>query len=152
MKGHINCEFLQNFLFEGSNRVLILPRLTEITCYQELKGNLTWSVAEEKVISDMYGYFSDGDNFFFENFNRRIAQLVESGIVQCFVKFYREHDYTDYTGEQKPAAFSRHVEFESKVVLTMDHLLPWFIAFGILIMISCVVFVGEVILGKLKRK
>jgi hypothetical protein len=96
--------------------------------------NPTYVVLKEKIISDCIAIVMPANSFLLNAFNERITQMIESGIME---KIFR-------TEAKKP-------EESQPVVLSIDHLLIWFMLWAGLLLIAGAVFVCEVIARKLPK-
>jgi hypothetical protein len=118
-------------LADGSKRAF----LTDRDWYEELEyeagGTENFTILEEIVLSDHWGFRFEANNFMYDAFNRKIDQLVESGLADLIIK--------NVTVEW------RDIEPDEKhVALTIDHLSVWFYLWLILLAIALLVFILEI--------
>lgn len=78
----------------------------------------------------------------YESFNELIIRFYETGIIQKIVKDAKAFSFRDFKDSS---------DIKDKIVLTMDHLAPWFYIFLILLSINFTVFLIEIVLGKMKN-
>lgn len=74
---------------------------------QNSKGKIKFAVLKEKIITDFLSLTTDKNHFLYESMNRKIVQLVESGVADKYVR-----EQTIHIPEEKIGP----------VVLTLDHL------------------------------
>jgi hypothetical protein len=122
---------LVKLLSNGSNRAFITDRDWYEALEYESKGTAKLAILEEIVLSDHWGFRFEVNSFMYEPFNRKIVQLVESGLADVFVK--------------NATKIWRNVDADDKhVSLTLAHLSVWFYLWLILMVIALLVFVLEV--------
>jgi hypothetical protein len=120
---------LVKLLKDGSNRAFVTNRDWYEALEYESKGTAKFAILEEIVLKDHWGFRFVVNNFMYDAFNRKIVQLVESGLADVFVK--------------NATKKWRNVEAEVKhVPLTMEHLAFWFYLFFALL--TAALFVLEV--------
>lgn len=93
----------------------------------KLKQNPPYSVLKEKVISDYVGLVLNKNNFIFDAMNRKVVQLVESGVAQKII------------GEQ----VTKKLEHSGPQVLTLEQLKAGFYIWLVCIAISIFAFIWE---------
>jgi hypothetical protein len=122
---------LTNLLVDGSNRAFVTDRDWYEELEYESNGTANFAILEEIVLSDHWGFSFEVNNFMYDAFNRKINQLVESGLADVFVK--------------NATKKWRKVEADEKhVPLALTHLSVWFYLWLIFIVIALIVFVLEV--------
>lgn len=141
-----DCKEVSDFLSEESNRAIIFLKYAEEYC--RTIYDVSWSVLEERIISDELGFYFTPNFYFFETFNRKLIEMFEAGILKWIVDEFMK----GFLRERK-TKFGRneHKEDSTNVVLSMDHLAPWFYAFLGLLVIATGIFIVEVFAG-IKKK
>jgi hypothetical protein len=122
---------LIELLVDGANKAYVTDR----DWYEELEygseGTANFAVLEEIVLSDHWGFRFEVNHYMYDAFNRKIVQLVESGLADVLVK--------------NATKKWRKVEAEEEhVALTIDHLAVWFYLWLILLGIALLAFIVEV--------
>jgi hypothetical protein len=79
----------------------------------------------------------NSNDFILKAFNRRISQLVESGIIQKIIK--------------DEASYVKHIEDEEPPKLSLHHFENWLILCAILLVVSGIVFIGEFLSRKFEK-
>lgn len=110
--------------------------------------NASWSILEEKIISDQSGFLFPNEHFLFESFNEKIIQMVESGIANFIVN---KEDRELFKETANNTVTRKIVPDDENTVLAVFHLGNWF--FGLLIALSLAgtVFFIELIVAQLRR-
>lgn len=142
------CESTSEFLTVGSDRAYVTSVSSHLFCLSTLTNNVSWSLLEEKVISDQIGFVFPADHFFLETFNQKIAQMFESGISKVIIDYAKKYSYRE---DVIVKSFNEKPEENSKTVLTLDHFAPWFYALFFLLLIATFVFIIEMIFGNVKK-
>lgn len=88
--------------------------MSEIFYFKSVIVDFKYTILEEKIISDHYGFLFMVNEFMFDAFNRKIVQLVESGVADRIVNSYS-------------VKLNKTEDKHGPVVLTLDHLGIWFI-------------------------
>jgi hypothetical protein len=128
-------DFYGNFT-DGSNRALLVH--TEVfKHYQNLaaidnKSNFV--VLKQKVISDFAGIFMEINNYMFDVLNDKVTQLVESGIIDKFLK-------TSNPPQDR----------NDPIVLSLEHLQTWFILWLGILLLAGFFFFAEVLFSKAQK-
>jgi hypothetical protein len=127
-------------LTDGSKRAFLsIPEDVEDYKNSSLSRGIhlpNFAVLKEKVISDYVGISFPTNHFMYDVYNEKIAQLVESGIVQNFL---------DSSKPKKP------IENDKRVPLSVDHLLIWFQLWMGLLVASIVVFLLEASMWRIRK-
>jgi hypothetical protein len=143
-------ESMLELLSTGSNRAYVTTTNHE-TFLRALIGktreNAPWSVVEEKIISDGRGFMFFSNSSFYEHFNKKLLQLVESGIANKIVEEEEERKL-----KKSKKRVNKEIEEEEKVKLSLSHLEPWFYALLILLSISVAVFLVELAVNRKSGK
>lgn len=94
MEAPYDHQSLRQILKDGSNRGVVLSSDKMNSVLKASKGTFEYVELAERVISDHIVYWFTRNNFIFESFNRKVSQLVESGLarkyVNDFMKKYRK--------------------------------------------------------------
>jgi hypothetical protein len=123
---------LTNLLVDGSNRAFVTDRDWYEELEYALNGTAKFAILEEIVLKDHWGFRFEVNNFMYNAFNRKIGQLVESGLADVYVK--------NATKKLKNVETQ-----EEHVVLTMEHLSVFFYLWLILLAIGVIIFSLEVL-------
>jgi hypothetical protein len=91
-------------------------------------------ILKEKIISDLSGLYMTLNSILFKPFNKKIIQMVESGIMEKVLR-------------QK----IKEKEDDQPTVLCIDHLLIWFYLWGGFLLVAGAAFVSEVLTRKIQR-
>lgn len=132
----LNHHLIPKLLTDGSKTCVILSteKLNEII--KESNNAFTFTKLNEKIISDHWGFVFEMNEFMFEPFNRKVVQLVESGIAERFV------------------TVGNATKFEKKVeppAITLNMLSVWFKLWAILMGLALFVFLVELASGIAKE-
>jgi phosphoribosyl-ATP pyrophosphohydrolase len=128
--GHLSSDFITELLVDGSNRGVITDSNWLSVLMRQSEGTFKYTKLEEKIISDHWGFVFPVDSFMFKAFDRKISQLVESGIAQKIVEEFVEFS------EEKPS--------DDPAVLTLGHLDIWFYALMGLLCVALLCFLAEI--------
>jgi hypothetical protein len=122
---------LTDLLADGSNNAFITD--SEYLGYLEksLNGSKNFTTLNEKIVTNHWGFYFYSNQFIFNAFNKKIPQLVESGIADYIIKNEASYKKNFVDAEPKP--------------LTFNHLDYWFRIVLILLATATVVFLGEVV-------
>jgi hypothetical protein len=103
------------------------------------KGNFRYLVLAERILSDHWSFiFEDRNNFMFEAFNRKVLQLVESGIAAKII--------------EDSTKFRETPELHEPKVLTLNHVGVWFVIWLCFLCGAAAVFVVELLVNKMLEK
>lgn len=86
LESRLDHQILEYFLQDGTNRAIVMNSETLKSIIQMTKGAFKHTQLGEKLMSDHVVYWFSKNNFMFEPFNRKITQLVESGLATKYVK------------------------------------------------------------------
>jgi hypothetical protein len=121
-------------LADGSNRAFVTDRDWYEALEYKSQGKAKFAILEEIVLSDHWGFRFEVNSFMYEPFNRKIVQLVESGLADVIVK--------------NATKIWRNIETEDEhVPLAIDHLAVWFYLWLILLGIALLAFSLEIVLN-----
>lgn len=126
---------LIKLLSVGSNRGFLDSEDQLEYIFENVLEPLNFSILQEKVVPVFIGYLQLKDCFIFETLDRKVVQLVESGLAQVLVDKY--HVIKKPAGKIGPK------------VLTFDHLDAGFFVWLACVAVVILVFIVEVIIGKL---
>lgn len=121
-------------MVDGSNRGYITTRSAAFEMFIESNKSFEFKTISERIMSYHWGFVFDVDNFMFKSFNRKVVQLVESGIADVLVK--------------KAQFLKPKIKEEGPVTLNLDHLGIWFIVWSVFLAVAFVCFLCEVLLPK----
>jgi hypothetical protein len=124
-----NFESIANLLQDGTNRGFITDTDWLSVLVKAAKGNVQFTKLNERIISNYWGLSFDSTSFIYKAFDRKICQLVESGIAEKIVS-----EFVSYRSEEV---------VDEPVVLTLSHLEYWFFAWAALLALALVCFVVE---------
>jgi hypothetical protein len=93
-----------------------------------------YTVLDEKIISDPYGILTPINYFLFDALNDKVVRLAESGIFDKIMK-------------EKPTNSS----YKEPIALKLSHLSIWFYLGMSFLLISSLVFFGEVLVEKILK-
>jgi hypothetical protein len=122
---------MTTLLADGSNNAFVTD--SEYLSYLEksLKSNQTFTKLNEKIVTNHWGFYFYTNQFIFKAFNKKIPQLVESGIADYIIK--------------NEARYNKNITEAPAAPLTFNHLDCWFRIVLILLGIATVVFIGEIL-------
>lgn len=124
-------EFVTQFLFDGANRGVLIPDDDIISVMNfGMEGRFKYTKLAERITHNHKGFLLRKNSFFYEAFNRKLEQLVESGIARKLV------DQAMNLNEEKESD-------DGPVVLTLEHLGVGFKITLLFLLISFVVFLLE---------
>lgn len=124
----IEAESITDLLEDGSKRAIITDSNKLTSMIENSAEIFKYTRLNEKILTDHWGFlFQDPNNFMFTAFNRKVVQLVESGIAKRNVE--------QFISGAKPE------EQSEPCVLTLDHMGIWFlILLGCLLLsLSCII-------------
>jgi hypothetical protein len=129
-------EEVLSYLMKDDRKVAVIIDTNDLL---DLKTNSTetfkYLVLAEKILSDHWSFiFDDRNNFIFEAFNRKVLQLIESGIARKII--------------EESTKFREASESHEPKVLTMHHVGVWFIIWICFLCGATAVFVVELLLSK----
>jgi hypothetical protein len=128
---------LTALLADGSNNAFVTD--SEYLSYLEKTlENQTFTKLNEKIVTNHWGFYFYTNQFIFKAFDKKISQLVESGIADHIIK--------------NEARYNKKLVEDSMTPLNFGHLEYWFRIMLILLGIATVVFVGEILSSFMKRK
>lgn len=122
MKGDYFQDNMTQLLTDGANRGFITDTSYLSLMLYYTNGTFKYTKLEEKIISDHFGFQFSINNFIYNAFNRKIVQLVESGIADRNIKNFCSRC------ESKEDA-------SDPLILTHEHLGIWF-----LVLLGCLLF------------
>lgn len=126
----ISWSSIAELLKDGSNRAFYTDRAWKEDFEFNSEGKAKFAVLKEVVITDHWGFQFERSNFLVNAFDRKITQLLESGLADLYVK----------NADRK---FKSIKEDEEHVPLSMKHLAVWFYMLTILLTVSFVIFIVE---------
>lgn len=99
---------LKHLLQDGSNRGVVLSSEKIESLLEASQGTFKHTELTEQLISDHIVYWFTRNNFIFESFNRKVSQLVESGLAKKYInEFMKKHpkvpERNDITFDQMTA-------------------------------------------------
>jgi hypothetical protein len=124
-------------LSDGSNRAYFTDTETLSFIERHHNGSQNFTKLDQKVLTNHWGFVFTSNDFIFKAFNRRISQLVESGLVQKTIR--------------DEAEFVKHVKEEEPTSLSLEHFEYWMKLCAILLGVSVIAFVGEVLGRRLEK-
>lgn len=128
-----------------SKKAYIISAEMEKVYRLNLSGNVPWNILEEKVITDYVGFKFGVDHFYFESFNQKVFQLIESGIANLIV----DEEYKNNLLKKMKTIENFDI---NKSKLTLQHLDTWFYALLILLSLATVVFFCELMVWKIQQR
>lgn len=128
-----------NLITDDSKSACILERDAIKYLDARTKGKFKYTMLSERVMSDLNGFAFQKNHFVSDEFNRRIVQLLESGVIDGIFKMYNSiyhvHEWKD--------------DDEGPTVLTFDRLEFWFQVWFYCLIASVLSFVFEHLANKL---
>jgi hypothetical protein len=122
----------RDILVDNSKRAIIINEYRLISLAKKSEEALKYKLLKEKLISDHLSFLlQDKKNLLFNMFDRKLTQLVESGIAKKIVENFTAIKPTEEDHEPKQ--------------LTMDHLGIWFVFLLGGVGIAFAVFMIEII-------
>lgn len=135
----VNLTALYENLSDGSNRGMFFDSNGLRQLLWNEQQDPPYAILKEKIISDYVGMALEKNSFLFELINRKVVQVVESGLAQRIMNNYRY--IKKYTNDIGPT------------VLTLDHLYAGFFAWFVCVIVAISVFTCELCsFRKPKRK
>lgn len=110
------------------------------------KSVFSWSVVEEKIITEHFGFMFSGNHYFYDALNAKIFQLFESGISDRIVENEKKGGVFKRC-ENLLETYKKPMEENFPVVLTVYHFQPWFYALSAFLSLALAVFVIEIIVN-----
>jgi hypothetical protein len=98
--------------------------------------NSTYAVVKEKIISDFSGIFISTDSFLCEGFLDKIMQLVESGIIENIMSYFKPKE---------------QAKDDDPVVLSIGHLLIWWQLWAGLLLVAFLFFLLEILMPRIAK-
>lgn len=130
---------LVNLTKDGAKNGRIFNSLSLDDLNRMTEGKIKFTELNEKIVTTFWRFEFEPNHFMFKAFNRKLVQLVESGIADVIVK---NHMYGSKNGEET------HVE---RPALTLQHLAVWFIALAAFCSFATLCFFTETIAAKFIR-
>lgn len=124
---HNNLDFLPKLLDDGVKRGFLMLENVMLTWF----GHFKHTKLTQRIAFNHKGFLFRTNHFFFESFNQKIVQLVESGFAEKFV---------DEASQTSPKS-----EESGPVVLTLEHLGSAFKIVLLFLFISFVSFLLELL-------
>jgi hypothetical protein len=122
---HTNFEYVKNLLQDGSNHGML-----STTEYLKIaSASLQFTQLKERILNEQLGFMFETLNFMFEAYDRKITQLMESGIAEWIYN------------ELFPMPM--HVQPEEPKELSLKHLANWFWLWIGLMSIATLCFILE---------
>jgi hypothetical protein len=127
---------IENFLADGSNRAFITNTNDLYVMNLDSKGAFKYKVLPERIRSYHWGFKMHPNHFMFEVFNRKMRQLVESGIAKVLLdkEMFRK----------KP----EDIASKEPVPLNLEHLAVWFKILLMMFYIALFILFLEVLVRK----
>jgi hypothetical protein len=98
-------------------------------------GPPNYVILKEKIASEYYGFGIPVNSFMFKAYYEKVSQLQESGIIKWIHRKFNE---------------TKPIVNDDRVALSIDHLMIWFKLWIGLLLITSVVFLAEIWIGKCK--
>jgi hypothetical protein len=127
---------IQGLLADGSNRAFITNTNDLYAMNLESNGAFKYKILPERIRSYHWGFKMHPNHFMFEVFNRKIRQLVESGIAKVLFDKETIKKKPDERGSEEPVA------------LNLEHLAVWFKILLVLLYIALFVLFLELLVRK----
>lgn len=83
-----NSEYIEQLLTDGSKRGFMASSDALEVLMKRSNGTFKFTELDEKIITDHVVFYMSENNFLFRSFERRLVQLVDSGIAQYIVDSY----------------------------------------------------------------
>lgn len=122
-------DFHTQLLVDGSKRAIYTSDEFLQSFIKSSDGKFKYLKLKERIVSDHISYIFERNYFMFEAYNRKILQLVESGIAAKIIQGYNQK--TGELAEDGPA------------VLTLEHLSVGFEIWLLFLLVSSVCFLFE---------
>lgn len=128
---------IEKLLRDGSNCAFVTN--TQYLKYLEksFNGTKKFTVLKERILSEHWGFMFHVTDYMYKTFNRRIIQLVESGISDLMIR-------------QETKVIPKIEEYKD-TPLGMEHLENWFIILLIMLGICTFTFLSENLCFRLKN-
>jgi hypothetical protein len=130
---------IENLTKDGAKTGRILASDALDVMLRQTEGKLKFTKLNEKIITTFWGLRFKSNSFIFKAFNRKVVQLVESGIADVIVK---KHMYGSKNSEKAN---------DEQPALTLQHLGVWFIALAAFCSFAILCFFTENIIAKVLR-
>jgi hypothetical protein len=130
-------QVLNDLLADGSKRAFVIFSDYMQYLEPEWEGNFKYTKLNEKIMTTLFGFQFTNNHLMFKAYNRKVVQLVESGIADLIIK---NHTLKPY---QQP--------FSEPLKLTLDHLGVWFIILAVFCGFAALFFIAEVLVAKVQR-
>lgn len=128
---------IEIFLTDGSKNGFVIGSDLLDVLKTDLKEKFKFTKLNEKIMTTLWGFRFENNHFMFKAYNRKIVQLVESGIADLIVKNHAPKRYEEPFSEPKK--------------LTLEHLDFWFIILTVFCGFALLCFLGEVLIAKVQR-
>lgn len=120
---------IADLLSDGSNRAFVTDSEYLSFFEKSLNESGKFTKLKENILTNHWGFLFYSNEIIFKAFNRKLPQLIESGIADFIMK--------------NEARAKQKAEEILTVVLTLDHLENWFKLFLILLGVAGIVFAVE---------
>jgi hypothetical protein len=130
-------QVLNDLLADGSKRAFVISSDYMEHMEANWEGNFKYTKMNEKIMTTLRGFQFLNNHLMFKAYNRKVVQLVESGIADLIVKNHTRKPYQE--------------QFSEPPKLTLDHLGVWFIIMGAFCGFAALFFVAEVLVAKVQQ-